>query len=178
MPIYEYYSPDTNRIYSFYARSSADRDTVPRCPDDPEAIMQKVMSGFAVTGRAKEGGDEADDNLDDPRLEAAMAEMEREMAGMDEENPDPRVMGRLMRKMADMTGEKMPAVMEEMVGRLEAGEDPDKIEEEYGDLPELEEFGAGLGEGGDSAESPAKSILKRLRGPVRDAQLYELRDYI
>ena len=178
MPIYEYYSPDTNRIYSFYARSSADKDTVPRCPDDAGAKMQKVVSAFAVTGRAREDAGDLNDDVDDPRLEAAMAEMEREMAGMDEDNPDPRVMGRLMRKMADMTGERMPAVMEEMVGRLEAGEDPDKIEEEYGDLPELEEFGAGLGEGGLPAEGSTKSLLRRLRGPVRDAQLYELRDYI
>jgi hypothetical protein len=177
MPIYEYYSPDTHKIYSFYARSSADKDTVPRCPDDPLAGMQKVMSGFAVTGRAKEGGDPGDDDLDDPRMEAAMAEMEREMAGMDEENPDPRQMGRLMRKMADMTGERMPAVMEEMVGRLEAGEDPDKIEEEYGDIPELEDFGNGLNMEGDGWDGPANSMLRRLRGPVRDTQLYELRDF-
>ena len=178
MPIYEYYSPETNKIYSFYARSSGDQDTVPRCPDDPAAAMQKVMSGFAVTGKAREGGEDGDESIDDPRLEAAMAEMEREMAGMDEENPDPRQMGHLMRKMADLTGEKMPDIMEEMVGRLEAGEDPDKIEEEYGDLPELEEFGAGLGEDGDAEQGGTKSILRRLRGPVRDAQLYELRDYI
>ncbi|MEX0326786.1 MAG: cytochrome C [Puniceicoccaceae bacterium] len=178
MPIYEYFSPDTNKIYSFFARSSADKDTTPRCPDDPDASMQKVMSGFAVTGRAKENAGDPGEDFDDPRIEAAMAEMEREMAGMDEDNPDPRQMGRLMRKMADMTGEKMPAVMEEMVGRLEAGEDPDKIEEEYGDLPELEEFGAGLGENGEPEEGSTKSLLRRLRGPVRDAQLYELRDYL
>jgi hypothetical protein len=101
------------------------------------------------------------------------------MAGMDEENPDPRKMGQLMRRMAELTGEKLPDVMEEMVGRLEAGEDPDKLEEEYGDLPELEDFGAGEGE--DSAESAAerrKAMLRRLRGPEKDPQLYELRDYL
>ena len=77
-------------------------------------------------------------------------------------------------KMADITGEKMPAVMEEMVGRLEAGEDPDKIEEEYGDLPELEDIASGAGDDSGSA----RSILRRFRRPVRDSQLYELRDYI
>jgi hypothetical protein len=177
MPIYEYFSPDTNKIYSFFARSSADKDTMPRCPDNPDAAMRRVLSGFAVIGNASES-EGAGDDLDDPRMEAAMAEMEREMSGMDEENPDPRQMGRLMRKMADMTGEKMPDVMEEMVGRLEAGEDPDKIEEEYGDIPELEDFGNGLNMEGDGSEGTSNSLLRRLRGPVRDAQLYELRDYI
>ncbi|MGC9450854.1 MAG: cytochrome C [Oceanipulchritudo sp.] len=142
--------------------------------------MQKLVSGFAVIGRAKEpSGGEGGDDLDDPRMEAAMAELEREMAGMDEENPDPRQMGHLMRRMSELTGEKMPGVMEEMVQRLEAGEDPDKLEEEYGDMPELEEFGMGEdsdkdGEGG----SVRKSLLRRLRGPVRDPELYEWKDYL
>jgi hypothetical protein len=142
--------------------------------------MKKMVSGFAVIGRAKKpSADEGGEDLDDPRMEAAMAELEREMSGMDEENPDPRQMGHLMRRMSELTGEKMPAVMEEMVQRLEAGEDPDKLEEEYGDMPELEEFG--MGEGGENdeeGESGRKSLLRRLRGPVRDPELYELKDYL
>ena len=35
MPIYEFYSPDTNRIYSFFARSLAQGRLTPRCPDNP-----------------------------------------------------------------------------------------------------------------------------------------------
>jgi hypothetical protein len=180
MPIYEFYSPETNKVYSFFARSAIGPEVVPTCPDGAAHSMKRIMSGFAVIGRAKEStGDGDEPDLDDPRMEAAMAEMEREMAGMDEENPDPRKMGQLMRRMAELTGEKLPDVMEEMVGRLEAGEDPEKLEEEYGDLPELEDFGAGEGE--DSAESAAqrrKAMLRRLRGPEKDPQLYELRDYL
>jgi hypothetical protein len=172
MPIYEYYSPDTHKIYSFYARASSEGDTLPRCPDDAAARMRRVVSGFAVIGSAEQV--EAEDQ-DDPRLEAAMEAMEREMSVMDENNPDPRQMGQLMRKMAEISGEKMPAVMEEMVGRLEAGEDPDKIEEEYGDLPDLEAFGF---DAPGEEEASGKKLLRRLRGPVRDMQLYELRDYI
>ncbi|MEX0324378.1 MAG: cytochrome C [Puniceicoccaceae bacterium] len=176
MPIYEYYSPATNKVYSFFARGAVTTDIVPRCPDDPKAPMRKVMSGFAVIGRAKDtaGGDDGD--LDDPRMEAAMAELEREMSVMDEGNPDPRQMGQLMRKMSDMTGEKLPGVMEEMVRRLEAGEDPEKLEDEYGEMQELADFGIGEDESED-ALSP-KSMLRRLRGPVKDPVLYELRDYI
>lgn len=180
MPIYEFYSPETNKVYSFFARSAIGLDVVPKCPDGPAHSMERIMSGFAVIGQAKEPGEGGAEDPDDPRMEAAMAELEREMAGMDEDNPDPRQMGHLMRRMSELTGEKLPDVMEEMVGRLEAGEDPDKLEEEYGDLPDLDdlgEHGAADGEGGDSAER-RKAFLKRLRGPVRDPELYELRDYL
>ena len=80
MPIYEFYSPKTRKIYSFYARSLAYAGRVPRCPDDPKAAMEKMVSSFAVTGRAagKPAGGPADDAADDPRLERAMAEMERD----------------------------------------------------------------------------------------------------
>lgn len=179
MPIYEFYCPSTNKVYSFYAQRTIDGATVPRCPESAEYPMRRVMSGFAVIGKAKEPGEGADENSEDPRMEAAMAELEREMAGMDEENPDPRQMGHLMRRMSELTGEKLPDVMEEMVGRLEAGEDPDKLEEEYGDLPDLDDLGedGADAEGGDSAER-RKAFLKRLRGPVQDPKLYELRDYL
>ena len=179
MPIYEYYSPDTNKIYAFFARGHAGPDQVPRCPDGKQHSMRKIMSGFAVIGRAQEPGSDDGKDLDDPRMEAAMAELEREMSGMDEENPDPRQMGRLMRRMADITGEKMPAAMEEMVGRLEAGEDPEKLEEEFGDMPELDEFGSSESDSGeDSLTSKGRALLRRMRGPRRDPELYELADYL
>ena len=54
MPIYEFYSPDTNRIYSFFARSLAQGRLTPHCPDNPRARMERMISRFAVTGRAKE----------------------------------------------------------------------------------------------------------------------------
>ena len=179
MPIYEFYCPQTNKVYSFFARSGIGPGVLPRCPDKPTAPMKRIMSGFAVIGKAKEPGDDpAGDDFDDPRMEAAMAEMERELSTMDEDNPDPRKMGQLMRRMSELTGEKMPDVMQEMVGRLEAGEDPDKLEEEYGDLPELEDFGGGDGDdGGQTPSERRKALMRRLRGPERDPELYELRDY-
>lgn len=182
MPIYEFYSPETNTVYAFFARSVIDPETVPRCPGNPDSPMERVVSNFAVIGKAREpSGTGPDDDLDDPRMEAAMAEMESELAGMDEDNPDPRKMGQLMRRMSELTGEKLPPAMEEMVGRLEAGEDPDKLEEEYGDLEDLEDFGSGGDEEGGpeaAAVERRKALLRRMRGPRRDPQLYELNDYL
>lgn len=186
MPIYEFYSPDTHKIYAFLARGMAAREQVPSCPDGPCYRMERVMSNFAVTGRAEDKSEGDAGEEDDTRMEAAMAEMEREMAGMDEDNPDPRRMGSLMRRMSELTGEKLPEPMEEMVRRLEAGEDPDKLEEEFGDLEDLEDFGEDGGEAeGDGNEeskgmSPARfrALLRRRREPARDPELYELADYL
>lgn len=116
-----------------------------------------------------------------------MAEMEREMAGMDEDNPDPRRMAQLMRKMADITGEKLPESMEEIIGRLEAGEDPEKLEETFGDLEDMDgmcEADGMEGQGGaDAADGGSggvvnRALLRRLRAPVRDPRLYEMTDYL
>ncbi|MCD8483088.1 MAG: cytochrome C [Verrucomicrobia bacterium] len=185
MPIYEFYCPDNHRIYSFYARSSALRDNIPLCPDDPSLSMERRLSSFAVTGKAKEETDTPAADFDDPRMEAAMAEMEREMAGMDEDNPDPKRLAHMMRKMSALTGEKLPAEMEEMMRRMELGEDPEKLEEEYGDLLGEDEDGRGA-MGDDAMASPAHDDLKtsaRLlrsfnRPPRRDPHLYEMSDYL
>lgn len=186
MPIYEFYSPDTNKVYSFFARSLQTSGRVPRCPEDPAARMERCVSSFAVTGRAKEKEDVGGMDPEDPRMEAAMAQLEREMSGMDEENPDPRQLGHLMRRMSELTGEKLPGEMEEMVRRLELGEDPDKLEEEYGDAFDDEgmfgedggpEAGA-EGEGKASEGGLAAFLRRRRRAPKRDPQLYEWADYV
>jgi len=175
MPIYEFHSPDTNKIYSFFARSLAMADKTPRCPDDPNARMERVVSRFAVTGRAKEEQPGGEGGMDDLRMERMIAEMERDMAGLDENNPDPRALGHMMRKMTEATGQKMPAEMEHMIRRLEAGEDPERLEEEFGDAFENLDFPGmeGETEGGEAAKG-----RKASRRPERDPALYEFSDYL
>ena len=170
MPIYEFYSPDTNRIYSFLARSVAQGQLTPRCPDDPTARMERMISQFAVTGRAQEKADspEGSDSLD-PRMERVMAEMESEMSSMNEDNPDPRQLGRLMRKMTEATGQKMPDAMEQMIQRLERGEDPEKLEEEFGDS--LENLGEGFGEGAVAEDKAGPIEVAARPSPARSGSL-------
>jgi len=55
---------------------------------------------------------------------------------------DPRSLGRMMRRMADETGEDMGAEFGEVVSRLEKGEDPESIEQS---MPELADMGSGDG---------------------------------
>jgi hypothetical protein len=180
MPIYEFYCPDNHKIYSFYARSLAYAGLTPRCPDGANLRMERMISNFAITGRAKEkadkpGGAEAGD----PRMEAAMAEMEREFGGMDTENPDPRMLARMMRKMTALSGEKVPDEMEEMIRRMEAGEDPEKLEEELGDAIGDFDPAGGTAPGDSTAGEKLKSRLQALRGrPQRDPTFYDMSDYV
>ncbi|WP_218280829.1 hypothetical protein [Verrucomicrobium spinosum] len=110
--------------------------------------------------------------MDDAKMESFMAEMERDMAGMDESNPDPRQLGHFMRKMTDVMGDKAPPEMREMIRRLEAGEDPEKLEAEFGG-PE--------GEGADGADfftQTVKRLRSGLQAPKRDRKLYDMSDWI
>ena len=179
VPIYEFYCPDNNRIYSFLARSVSYSDRVPRCPDDPAFRMRKMVSRFATRKKGSEsrgeageadGGDDPFAGRDEAKMESAMMELEREMGGMDEENPDPRQMGRLMRRMCEMTGQEMAGPMEEMVRRMEKGEDPDSLEEEYSDVLDSEEFDFVAKKAGFKRGASAR--------PVRDPVVYEMAEWV
>ncbi|MGB0371596.1 MAG: cytochrome C [Opitutales bacterium] len=180
MPIYEYYSPDTHKIYQFFARSLSLKDALPRCPDGDSYRMEKKISNFAYIKGESESGDPSNENLDmdDPKLAGAMAEMEREMSRMDPDNPDPRAMGAMMEKMSSLTGEKLPPDMEEMVGRLKAGEDLESIEEKFGDLMD-DDSGEGEGDLGSGGGLVSKLKALRKRRVVQiDPNLYELTDWL
>jgi len=131
MPIYEYQCEKCKRVLNFLVRNVSTHKP-PVCPKCGHKKMTRVISRFAaLKGRilSAAGGDDDMPDLSD----------------FDEN--DPRSLGRMMRQMADETGEAMPPEMDEMCRRLEAGEDPEKIEEEMGDV--LGEGGPGGG-GGDS----------------------------
>ena len=84
-------------------------------------------------------------DMEDPRVERAMMELERDMEHMDENNP--RHMAHMMRKMKDlMPPGTIPKELDVAIKRLEAGEDPEKIEQDMGDL--LGDFMGGEESGG------------------------------
>lgn len=179
MPFYEYFCPDNNTIYTFLARTLAMGKLTPDCPENPEFRMVRRVSGFAITGKAREeaGGDDMEL---DPRMEQALGALEKEFSGLNDDNPDPKQLGYLMRRMSDVMGEKLPASMEEMAARLEAGEDPDRLEEEYGDRvdDDMEAFGDSAGENAVPGNTAAKALHMLRRRPRRDPKVYEMRDFV
>jgi putative FmdB family regulatory protein len=167
MPIYEFACPKCRVIFNFLSkRVNPERE--PICPKCGNKKMSRQMSRFAMPKGLEEpaagsdGGtpEGAEPDFDDPRVARAMSELERDMEHMDENNP--RHMAHLMKKMKDMMPAGMlPKEMDVAIKRLEAGEDPEKIEEDMGDVlgslmggPEDEEdpYG-GQGGGGYSRDS-------------------------
>ena len=102
--------------------------------------------------------------LDDPKMEQAMESLMRESEGLDEN--DPRQIAGLMRKLHQTAGMPLDGKTEEAIRRMEAGESPDKIEQEMGDL---------FGEDGPVPEEPGglRRFLRK-RPPKVDETLYDL----
>jgi putative FmdB family regulatory protein len=156
MPIYEFACPKCRRIYSFLSKRM-NPARPPVCPKCGNKKLSKQVSRFAMSRKLKEpaakpemGGDEPPmPDLDDPRVERAMMEMERDMEHLDENNP--KHMAHMMKKMKDlMPPGSMPKELDVAIKRLEAGEDPEKIEADMGDV--LDDFMGGP-EGGYTKDS-------------------------
>lgn len=166
MPIYEFACPKCRKIYSFLSKR-INPDRSPVCPKCGNKKLSKQISAFAFTRGMKEpaGATEAPDdpgmpNLDDPKVARAMSEMERDIEHIDENNP--RHMALMMRKMKDiMPAGSVPKELDVAIKRLEAGEDPEKIEEDMG-----EALGGFMGE--DAAGTGGRSGAY-----TKDAGLYD-----
>jgi len=154
MPIYEFACPDCRVIFNFLSKR-VNPDRLPSCPKCGNKRMVRQMSAFATPRGAKEssaptGGPDDEGgpmpDFDDPRMMRAMGELERDMEHMDENNP--KHMAHMMKKMKDiMPAGTVPKELDVAIRRLEAGEDPEKIEEDMGDV--LGGFmGGDEGEGG------------------------------
>jgi putative FmdB family regulatory protein len=151
MPIYEFACPKCRVIFNFLSKRIIPTHP-PICPKCGNKKMVKQVSRFAMPrglkepshvdeGQAEEG---PAPDFDDPRVMRAMGELERDMEHLDENNP--KHMAHMMRKMKDILPPgAVPKELDVAIKRLEAGEDPEKIEEDMGDL--LGDF-MGEGEGG------------------------------
>lgn len=143
MPIYEYRCADCKHKVSIFWRTlSAVNESEARCTFCGSARLSRLVSkvrlirGGSSSDDTPSGGADADD-MDMPGLE-----------GLDEN--DPRSLGRFLRRMAAETGENMGPEFDEVVGRLEKGEDPEKIEESMGDVfgeppPGMDDDDMGMG---------------------------------
>jgi putative FmdB family regulatory protein len=131
MPIYEFYCRRCNTIFSFFS-AVIDPAARPDCPRCAATDLERRPSTFATIKRSGDSEEDLDapfDQLDENRLEGAMAALmsEMEQAG---DSEDPRQMGSLLRRFGEMTGLEPGPRMEDALRRLDAGEDVDAIEDE------------------------------------------------
>jgi putative FmdB family regulatory protein len=167
MPIYEFYCRDCHRIFNFLSRT-VNTSATPACPRCSRPRLERQVSAFAVSkGRPEPGGGDAElGDADEARVEQAIAGLAQEAEGLSED--DPRAMARLMHRFYEKSGRPLGDGMAEALRRLAAGEDPDSIEEEMGDLLDGEDPLAG------EPARPLSSLRRRLRPPARDEELHEL----
>ena len=127
MPFYNYRCRECGRkVTLYYANYTAYDEAEPACPHCGSANVVAVIGRVAVA----KSEDSRLDDLADPSM----------LGGLDEE--DPKSIGRWMRKMSGEMGEDLGPEFDEVVGRLEAGEDPESIEKSIPDL------GGDMGMGG------------------------------
>lgn len=135
MPVYEFYCADCHTIFNFLSRR-VNTEKKPACPRCAKPELERQVSSFAVSRGMKDEPVEGVPDLDEEKLEKAITGLAGEMEGLDDN--DPRQMARFMRRFTDATGMGLNSGMEEAIRRLEAGEEPDKIESEMGDLVDAE----------------------------------------
>ncbi|MDP6793656.1 MAG: zinc ribbon domain-containing protein [Anaerolineales bacterium] len=118
MPLYEYRCQSCQRQVSIrMSYSEYDRGR-PKCSHCLSDQLQRMISRVRVS----RSEDSRMDALADPA----------NFGDVDEN--DPRSIGKFMRRMGNEMGEDMGPEFDEMVGRLEAGEDPESVE---ADMPDL-----------------------------------------
>jgi putative FmdB family regulatory protein len=162
MPIYEFYCSKCNTIYNFFSRS-VNTEKLPFCPRCKKVKLKRQMSVFATISGDKKESDEEMPQVDVSRMEKAMEMLARDADKIDED--DPRQAASMMRKLSEAAGLTLSSGMEEALSRLERGEDPEKLEEEMGDIFENEDpF---------SFEGKVKKGTGRPR-PQVDEKLYDL----
>ena len=162
MPIYEFYCDQCNVIFNFFS-SRVNTSKIPDCPRCGKKELPKQISTFATIGKAKEESDDPLAGFDETKMESAFESLMKDAENINED--DPRQMATLMRKFTSQTGMHLGDSMEEAISRMEAGEDPDQVEKEMGDLINEEDF---------TLDSMRKKVLKQKKSPVYDDKLYDL----
>jgi len=163
MPIYEFYCERCNTIFNFYSKS-INTTKQPLCPRCRKETLKRFLSTFSVLRDFSKGENEEPLPFDEQKMESAMSALARETDAIGEE--DPRQAASLMRRLSEMAGLPLGKGIKEAIERMEAGEDPDKIEEEMGDILEEDPF----------ALPGRRSQPARYSVPSRDDTLYELEE--
>lgn len=172
MPIYEYYCGGCHTVLNFFSRT-LNPAKQPACPHCGRRKLERQVSLFAA-GRKADGGGEGDgdglDGMDERKMERAMEALASEAGAMNEE--DPKAAAQLMRKFSKMAGMEFNDGIEQALQRMEAGEDPEAVEAEMGDV--LDSADPFLPVGGSKSKKGDPKDRRHRGAPRHDATLYDL----
>jgi len=171
MPLYEFYCEPCHTVFTFRSMR-VDTTTVPKCPVCGTTLKREVSS-FAHMVRGASAPDTAEDGDAALRMDEMAARMGDRLQGLGDEDADPREAVKVMREMADAGGLNFKAEVREAMARIEAGEDPERIDEEFAEVFETENPFA---EAEDESGGRLSSLWRHLRGPRRDPKWYDMPD--
>jgi putative FmdB family regulatory protein len=117
MPTYEYRCLDCHKRFDLFMKFSEYGVKQVSCPYCQSSNVQRRIGKIRVA------------RSDESRL-SSMADPSN-LSGLDE---DPRALGKMMREMSHEVGEDMGGEFDEVVSRLESGQNPEDIEKELPDL--------------------------------------------
>jgi len=134
MPIYEYRCAKCRRRVDIFVQSFSP-PTNPSCSKCGSKELSRIYSSFAMR-RSKNDRGVYDEILSDSKLTSGLM------------RNDPRALAEWSRKMARATGEDVTPESEELLSRLDAGEDMNKVVEDF----KQTEMGGDMETGGAEAE--------------------------
>lgn len=117
MPIYEYRCAKCRRRVDIFVQGFSP-PTTPSCTKCGSKELSRIYSSFAVR-RSKNDKGVYDEILSDSKLTSGLM------------RNDPRALAEWSRKMARATGEDVTPESEELLSRLDAGEDMNKVVEDF-----------------------------------------------
>jgi len=122
MPTYEYRCHKCKKQFEIFLSYDQYEKASIACPHCGSTDVQRLIGKIRIA------------KSDESRIESMV-----DPANLDSIEDDPKALGRLMRKMGNEMGEEMGPEFDEVVSRLEKGQDPGQIESEMPELGDLEE---------------------------------------
>ena len=119
MPIYEFYCRGCNTIYNFFSRR-VDTAKIPNCPRCKDMPLKRKVSVFYTTSGKSSAETGGLPDIDESRMEKAMAMLANQAQGINEN--DPKQAAQLLRKLSQAAGLPLGGSMEEALARMERGE--------------------------------------------------------
>lgn len=173
MPLYEFYCARCHAVYTFRSLC-VDTVTVPACPECDAPLKREVSLFSAIRARGSTDGFDSDE-LAAAKEEELIADMTNCMERLEGEECEASQAVRMMRKMAEREGRTFSREVEEAFARIEAGEDAEKIGEEFDEIfAGTHNPFADAEDGVCGEDSHAREMLRLLSPPRRVKEWYDM----